>query len=79
MPVWVPEGTGGRLAEHRAPVSRGWGSREREDTEGVVQGCVSVTLPGRHPGAWALYHVRALGSQGRLFLGKGNNMIRFTF
>ena len=78
--VWVPEGTRGRLAEHRAlGSSRGWGSQEGDDTEGVVQGWVSVTLPGRCPGAWTLYHVRALGSQGRLFLGKGNNMIRFTF
>ena len=54
-------------------------SGEGDDIEGVVQGWVSVTLPGRWPGAWTLYHVRALGSQGRLFLGKGKNMIRFMF
>ena len=78
--VWVPEGARGRLAEHRAlGLSRGWGSQEGDDTEGVVQGWVSVTLPGRCLGAWTLYHVRALGIQGRLYLGKGNNMIRFTF
>jgi len=45
--VWVPEGARGRLAEHRAlGSSRGWGSQEGDDTEGVVQGWVSVTLPG---------------------------------
>ena len=83
MLIWVPKGTRGRLGEHRASgklqvVHRVGLSGEGGDTGRVVQGWILVALPEPCPGAWTLYHVKALGSRGRL-LGKGNNMIRFTF